>query len=67
MSKAFIAGLATGAAMLVALTVGACRTGRESAEEQAFRKEVGDATPILHDVSTEKQRIHSRLNGRSGE
>ena len=39
MSKAFIAGLAMGGALLVAVSVGAYRTGQESAEEQAFRKE----------------------------
>jgi hypothetical protein len=61
MSTAFIAGLAMGGALLVAVAVGACRVGPESAEEQAFRKELGDATPILHDVLTEKQRVHSRL------
>ena len=61
MSKAFIAGLAMGGALLVAVSVGAYRTGQESAEEQAFRKESLDATPILHDVLTEKQRIHSKL------
>jgi hypothetical protein len=61
MSKAFIAGLITSVGLLVAVTVGASRTGQESAEEQAFRKELLDATPVLRDVFTEKQRIHSRL------
>jgi hypothetical protein len=61
MSKAFIAGLATGGALLVAVTVGAYRTSQESAEKQAFRKQLPDATPVERNVLTEKQRIHSRL------
>jgi hypothetical protein len=61
MSKAFVAGLVSGVALLVAITVGASRRGQQRMEEEAFRKESLDATPVQLGVLSDKQRIHSRL------
>jgi hypothetical protein len=61
MSKTFVAGLVAGAAVLVTVTVGASLRGHQKVEEEVFRKELLDATPVQLGVLIDKQSIHSRL------
>jgi hypothetical protein len=61
MSKAFVAGLVAGVTLLIVVGVGASCHRHQTADEEAFQKELPDATPVRLGVLTKKQRYRSKL------
>ena len=63
MSKAFVAGLVIGIALLVVAGVAGIsqKDAKRDAEKREYEAELVDATPIERGVLTEKQRVHSAL------
>jgi hypothetical protein len=69
MTKAFTLGFVVGIALLFVSGVAGVQKDSNKTyqeEDKLYQKEIGDATPILLQVMTEKQRFHSKLhNGAS--
>ncbi|HEU4387847.1 MAG TPA: hypothetical protein VFV34_08625 [Blastocatellia bacterium] len=61
MRRSFLFGFLAGLALLITAGVGASRLKQRDKEEQAYRQELVDATPVQLNVLTDKQRVHGRL------
>jgi len=61
MSKGFVIGCLTGLFLLGIIGVGASRPKQKDLEQQKYRAEILDATPVQVGILTRKQRSHSKL------